>query len=173
MEAPFKSLAVANQFVGVANESDNLTLMKLLKLIYFAHGWHLAITGNSLIDERIEAWQFGPVVPSIYHSFKEYGSNPITEPGQEFEGNDLQSFKLVTPKLEPSPFVDAFMAKIWEIYGHLTAFQLSEMTHQPGTPWYKTWYEMGGANRKGTDIPDNLILDYFKGKLAASNERPA
>ncbi len=40
--------------------------MKLHKLLYYAAGWHLGFTGEPLFDEDIEAWQYGPVVPSIY-----------------------------------------------------------------------------------------------------------
>ncbi|HEY1718789.1 MAG TPA: type II toxin-antitoxin system antitoxin SocA domain-containing protein, partial [Verrucomicrobiae bacterium] len=63
MEKPFKSIAVANRFIELAQKSDSkLTLMKLLKIVYFAHGWHLALRDKSpLIDDTVEAWKFGPV----------------------------------------------------------------------------------------------------------------
>jgi uncharacterized phage-associated protein len=168
MEAPFKSLAVANRFIELSNAQDEkLTLMKLLKIVYFAHGWHLAITDKKpLVDDAIEAWKFGPVAPSIYHFFKEYGSSPITDFGKEAT---LQNGEVLYVKtlLDGGSFLDAFTKKIWEIYGSMTAFQLSELTHQPGTPWHKVWFDMGGSERKGVDIPDDLIAEYFKGKLNA------
>ena len=38
--------------------------MQLLKLIYVAHGWHLETSsGNPLIQNKIEAWKFGQVIP--------------------------------------------------------------------------------------------------------------
>jgi len=174
MEPPFKSLAVANRFVEMANESgEPITLMKLLKLIYFANGWHLALANRkSLISDRIEAWKFGPVAPTVYHSFKEYGSGPITDLAEDVDRAALAErgeLKFHKPILKGGEFIDAFMARVWEIYGKLTAFQLSELTHQPGTPWHKVWFELGGSQRKGTDIPDDLIAEYFKGKLAQAN----
>ena len=152
--------------------------MKLLKVIYFAHGWHLALKKSPLIDDAVEAWKFGPVAPCIYHSFKEFGGKPITDFGKEAA---LQNDEViyVKPVLEGDAFLDAFMEKIWGTYGSMTAFQLSELTHQPGTPWHKVWFEMGGSLRKGMDIPDHLIAQYFTGRLKADKaenehaERPA
>jgi uncharacterized phage-associated protein len=171
MEKPFKSIAVANRFIDLAKKSDSkLTLMKLLKIVYFAHGWHLALRDKSpLIDDTIEAWKFGPVAPCIYHSFKEYGSSPITDFGKEI---DVEKMIFVQPVLEGDSFLDGFMNKIWEVYGSMTAFQLSELTHQVGTPWHKVWFELGGSERKGVDIPDVLIADYFAKRLTPQEAAP-
>ncbi len=71
---------------------------------------------------------------------------------------NIQKMTFIQPMLECDSFLEAFTQKIWEIYGSLTAFQLSELTHKPGTPWYKIWFENGGSKRKGVDIPDALIF---------------
>ena len=71
--------AVANYFLDCAKEDgESLTLLKLVKLVYLAHGWHLGLTGDPLIKENVEAWRYGPVVPSIYHDLKIFGNNAIT-----------------------------------------------------------------------------------------------
>lgn len=71
---------VANFFVSRFQQAgDPLTNMKLQKLLYYAQGWHLALKGDALFDERIEAWPHGPVVPPVYGTFKHYRWNPITE----------------------------------------------------------------------------------------------
>ena len=76
---PYKVEAVANWFLQYAKSNDIIIdHMKLQKMIYFANGWALGVTGEPLIDERFEAWQYGPVVPSIYHQFKAFGRRPIT-----------------------------------------------------------------------------------------------
>lgn len=170
MEAPFQPLAVANRFLELANESQKeITLLKLLKLVYYAHGWHLGLTGGQpLLDEQVEAWKFGPVSPSVYHSFKDFGANPITRLGREILHKDGKFFWNVVT-LDCSQSVSEFLKKIWDVYGKLTPFQLSELTHRADTPWHKVWYEMGGQTRKGTDIPDNLITEYFQQKKAAQN----
>ena len=80
---PYSSEKIANFFLGLAQkEQVELTPLKLQKLLYFAHGWHLVLDsdGDPLLDEDIEAWKYGPVVPSIYHKFKEFRNNPETIP---------------------------------------------------------------------------------------------
>jgi uncharacterized phage-associated protein len=61
--------------------------------------------------------------------------------------------------------LDAFLKRIWEIYGKFTASQLSDLTHQPDTPWYRVWFDQGGSGRKGAAISDDLIYDFFSNKI--------
>jgi len=163
VDAPFKSLAVANRFIEIGKESGSkdLTLMKLLKLVYFAHGWHLALADRPLIDEQLEAWKFGPVAPEVYNSFRGMGSEPIRTPVEAIVNFNMDSLdepiKFETPMTPSEPRLEAFFKKIWDVYGKWTAYQLSELTHQPGTPWHTVWYERGGSTRKHTDIPDDII----------------
>jgi len=179
MGAPFSSLAVANRFVEIANEAGcrDLTLMKLLKVVYFAHGWHLAITDNPLIDEQVEAWKFGPVAPDVYHNFKHVGASAIFSPAHTFVDFDLNNpnseIKFVTPTVPQEPIMDGFLKRIWEIYGKATAFQLSELTHKDGTPWHTIWYKEGGSERKNVDIPDPIIKEYFKQKISVNATKSA
>ena len=51
--------------------------MKLQKLVYFAHGWHLAIHNRPLVNEQVEAWKFGPVFSDLYHQIKSFGNEKI------------------------------------------------------------------------------------------------
>jgi uncharacterized phage-associated protein len=60
---PYPAAAIANEFIKVAKRNGVLlTPMKLQKLVYFAHGWYLALLGKPLINEPVEAWKFGPVI---------------------------------------------------------------------------------------------------------------
>jgi len=72
------ALAVANYFIKKGIDTKkSVSPMKLQKLVYFAHGWRLALYNSPLIDEAIQAWQYGPVIPGIYHEFKHYGNRDI------------------------------------------------------------------------------------------------
>ena len=37
----------------------------------------MGITGKKLFDDPICAWKHGPVVPDVYHEYKNFGSNGI------------------------------------------------------------------------------------------------
>ena len=48
---------------------DNLMLNKL---VYLTYGYGLALLKQKIFYEDIQAWQYGPVIPSIYHEFKSF-----------------------------------------------------------------------------------------------------
>lgn len=70
--------AVANLLLDEADQRGiRVTNLALQKLLYFAHGIHLTQTTQPLLTGYFEAWQYGPVHPSVYRAFKESGSSPI------------------------------------------------------------------------------------------------
>ena len=99
----FSPAAVANFFLDLAAERGApLSPMKLQKLVYFAHGWSLAIYGRPLINEQVEAWKFGPVIRSLYHRVKAFGNQPIAGRVRKTIkiGNGAWSVRLVTPTID-------------------------------------------------------------------------
>lgn len=162
---PFPATAVANEFLKIAKaEGKDLTPMKLQKLVYFAHGWYLALTGDPLISERVEAWQYGPVIPSLYRQFKEYGNASIGFPALDSRWDGSRP-TFVVPSLDimGSPSVREkarqVIRKVWELYGGFTPFRLSNATHAPDGPWAQVYRD----GCKSTIIPDEAIKEYFRG----------
>jgi uncharacterized phage-associated protein len=162
--------AIANYFLTVAKEQNKtLTPMKVQKLVYFANGWHLALKGTPLIDEQVEAWKFGPVIPSLYSAFRRFGDQPITEPAEHLSTELIDAWKMSfhrsVPSLDDIPeqanFAKALLDRIWAIYGGYTAVQLSNETHQAGTPWDKVSKHYGGSIPRRTDIPPDDMKEYF------------
>ncbi|MBP6897309.1 MAG: SocA family protein [Pseudacidovorax sp.] len=155
---PVSSKAIANFFLRRAKAAgESVTPMKLQKLVYYANGWYMGYTNEPLIDEPIEAWQFGPVIPSLYHAFKQFGARAITVEAQDFNPA-TQSFEVVAPPSDPALL--QFLENIWRSYGQYTGIRLSEMTHAPGGPWEETWREAAGM--RGVDIPQGRIADHFR-----------
>src|SRR5687767_12203236 len=71
--------SIANYFIDLAAaEGKKLTPLQLIKLVYIAHGWYLGLTGKPLINESPQAWQYGPVIPSLYHALKIHGNDAVT-----------------------------------------------------------------------------------------------
>lgn len=139
-----KSLAVAKYILERQQaKGDTLTPMQLIKLVYIAHGFMLGKHGRPLLDEPIEAWQYGPVVPSVYHAVKEYRSSPV----QEIDGN------LGLLAVQERELLD-WVADSYAKYNGVT---LSTATHRQGTPWHKTWTMAG----KNTTISNDLIESFY------------
>jgi uncharacterized phage-associated protein len=161
MNAPESTKAVANFFIQKLNEKGlDVSPMKLQKLVYFAHGWHLALSGDPLIAESVQAWQYGPVVESLYHDVKHWGSDTIRQPIAEtvFDNGVL---RLVIPSVSDTQKLH-LLDQIALIYGEFDALQLSNMTHMPDTPWAAIKSQFANQlNQHSVTIPDALVREYF------------
>jgi uncharacterized phage-associated protein len=170
MPAPFPVKAVANAILGRSfSEKRPVSPLKLQKLLYYAHGYYSAAYGQPLVDEAFEAWQYGPVVPAVYHEFKEFGNAPITREATELDWD--QEEDIPVPALFDDPRVQRVVDYVWKQYGSLPAVSLSEMTHRPNSPWDKTM-KSNKFGLKNVDIPQSLIEDYF-GSLVKKGQKAA
>lgn len=170
----YPAKVVANFFIEKAKAEDNqsLNLMKLLKLIYMAHGWNLAFFDKPLINEAVEAWKYGPVISAVYHSLKHNALKTIHEPIKEFSyDNDGSLIKLeYDPSFEKE--TNDLLENVWNTYKQYTGIQLSNWSHNPDGPWYQTWYLSGGSKSQYAGISDENIKRYFK-KLGSNSGKQA
>jgi uncharacterized phage-associated protein len=157
----YSAKAVANYFLDLAvKDGKAVTPMQIQKLVYFAHGWHLAVMKAPLIDEPIQAWRYGPVIPSLYHAFKSNGSNPITGRACDFAVDDDLVFRAEEPEVPPTDVATRqLIDNVWQAYKDFSGVQLSNMTHEPDSPWDKMW--KSAAGKKSIEIPDAMMAEYF------------
>lgn len=160
---PYLAKAIANYFLdrGWA-EGKGVDPLKLQKLVYFAHGWHLGLYDSPLLDGGVQAWRFGPVIPTLYHEFKEFGNAPIDWPARDEETRHVPRIPAHDEETR------AFLDRIWSVYSDYSGLRLSDMTHKPGTPWANAWNESG----RNIMIPDSEIRRYFS-SLAREQNRQA
>lgn len=157
------SEVVANYYIQKSFDTGvPLTPMKLLKLVYIAHGWHLGYLDKPLINDAVQAWRYGPVIPDLYRKIKHFGRGLIDSP-IEYYGRPGEQGN--TP---PTSQTIALLDKVWDTYSRFDGIQLSAMTHQPNTPWHKVWHESGGDNYSGATISNQLIAQHYKQKIAAN-----
>ena len=172
MTEPTNAAAVANAFFDIqAADQDqfpSIDHMKLQKLLYFSHAWWLAGKESGLFTDDIEAWPWGPVVRNIYIQFNEFGRDPIVgKRASELVCTD--SGPLDYQFREPDAVtgdVEEFLGAVWKTHKKFTGVQLSNATHAPGEPWTivkKNYPSLDGKPK----IPNELIRDVFKAKLAA------
>lgn len=146
---PYAPTTVSNRFLQLARSAGRpLSPMQAQKLVYFAHGMHLASDLGPLCGEEPEAWLYGPVFPSLYHSLKIWGGSPILRPAK-------------APRDAITRHSGRIIEGVWSEYGHLRAMDLSNRSHDPDGPWFKV-RERTGGNRYAA-IPNSEILAYFKG----------
>jgi uncharacterized phage-associated protein len=133
-----------NKFIDLA-KNENLTNMQLQKMVYIAHGFNLALRGTKLYYEDTRAWNFGPVVPELYEKLRKYGSSKVIE--------KIDTSDTVEPDEDSLEIIKA----VYDNYKKYSGMQLSDLTHQNGTPWSKSW-----ENNKYGVIPADDIYEFYK-----------
>lgn len=156
---PYDAREVGNYILTRAGKDGHqLTQMSLLKIMFYAHGWYLASTGNPLFKQPVEAWEHGPVVKVVRDAFKEFGKRPITRLAERLD-LDTGELILVGNTLENDD--EAFVDHVFLMYANKSAFELSDMTHQKDSPWDKVWNSQTAVGRLGLRIKNQEIREYF------------
>ncbi len=153
-ENPLVALEVAKHFLASVDveSGDNMTHLKLQKLLYYAQGFHVAMhAGCPLFPESLLAWKHGPVVRSVYSHYAGYEHRAI-DPVLWSHLDDVPP--------ETQEILDAVYAN----YGQYSARKLEEMTHEE-LPWRKT--------PQGKVISLDLLRDYFSPLVEAGRKGEA
>lgn len=147
MQAPHKALEVARYFLAKVDlhAGDNLSNLKLQKLLYYAQGFHLAMRGETLFEEKLFAWSHGPVVKAVYQRYKDYQWRAIDPPR-------LFNFGGFAP--ETAEILEAVL----QIYGQFSAKRLEDMAHEE-QPWAST--------ARHQEIARESLKSYFLGYVEA------
>ena len=122
------------------------TPLHIVKLVYLCHGWMLGIKGVPLLNEPVITGQYGPVLRSLYERYAIFGDGPIVGSAERVDHTtDLESDQL------------AIVNFVHTVYEEYPDTELSELTHDPETPWSEI------VQKKGLDaeIPDALIQEHY------------
>ena len=121
---------------------SNLALQKLL---YLAHMTFMGRNaGKPLIKEGFEAWDYGPVISSLYGTAKIFGAEPIASLPRFRRNMALREHKVI--------------AEVSRFFGDKSPGELVDLTHIPGGAWDKNYI----PRRKHIPIPDRDILDEYR-----------
>lgn len=147
----FKAKQIADWILSQVNveAGDNMSPLKLQKLLYYCQAWHLAIYDKPLFNEDIEAWAHGPVVPSQYRRFSSVMMNEII---------DIRNLDITVPSLPQE--TEELLKEIMDIYGEHTAFYLEQLTHSE-RPWKETRGDLASYAASNRKIPHNLMKEYY------------
>ena len=126
-----------NESVMKYNSADELSNLKIQKLLYYSQGCALASLGETLFDDEIVAWKHGPVVESVYQKYHKYGRKGIS---------DIPAYPIFEPEIEN------LMINTYDTFAKYSAWELANLTHNE-TPWKLT-----PINKI---ISSSLMRDYF------------
>lgn len=145
--------AVANGLLDAAEDNRaTIDSLQIQKLLYLAQGWTLGLTGNPLFRDPIEAWEYGPVVPDVYHTVKMFGASPIR--GRLMIYDRVRRVVVIARDIFDDLESEIIRA-IWEKYGNWSGPKLIWLTHQIGSPWWRARQsEEYNARIRITDMAD-------------------
>lgn len=125
---------------------ENLTNLKLQKLLYYADAWNLALRDQELFSEEFKAWVHGPVLLSQYHRFKDYKWKPITE-------------AIKRPDLDAN--LSNHLDEIIDVFGCETAVSLELMTHRE-LPWIAARGDIPPTEPSTASISKETMKQFYR-----------
>lgn len=158
MAQPYSAASIANAFLSKGfRDGIGISPMKIQKLCYLLQGYNLVDYETPAVNEMFEAWQFGPVLPSLYHECKEYKKSNISDYLKDYDYQTESYFPVGLPE---DPDVLKNIDYVWDKFGKEEATALSDWTHAEHGPWDVV---TNGGKRivRNQDIPNDLIKTYF------------
>lgn len=150
MSAPVSAMAAARR---MCERSDwQLTNLHLQKMLYLAQMMYLGRTGERLLNGTFEAWDYGPVLPTVYSEAKAFGSRPI-------------GF-LITNASVPEGDRRDMLDQAYDQLSKMSAGQLVNITHWKNGAWARNY----SPNKRGIIIPDSDIRAEYADRLKVTQQ---
>lgn len=74
----YDALTVAEYVIKYSTLSGMpVSNLRLQKVLYFIQAEFMVSTNSECFNDRIEAWDLGPVVPTVYRKYKVFGASSI------------------------------------------------------------------------------------------------
>jgi len=117
---------IASYFIEKSDlyKENDLTNLKLQKLLFYTQAEYYNKYENPLFNDEIEAWDLGPVINSVYQWLKGCGAYPISSFDVELEDTEI---------LEEE--TKSFLDEIWQKYSKYSAYYLVNKTHESSGLW--------------------------------------
>lgn len=143
----YKAIEIAAAFIKKGKaEKKPFSQMKLQCMVYYAHGYHLALNGEPLFFEAIEAWEIGPAIQSVYAMYRLIDRLPVAE--WPDDNLDIE-YDIKTQKA-----IDA----AWNVASTQTSDQFIKWVTAKGSPWAKSYSPIQWTLNIGNDA----IKGYFE-----------
>lgn len=131
------------------NAGWRLSNLEIQKVLYMADMNFVGQGHGRLINENFEAWDYGPVLPSLYHKLKVFGSKPVKD---VFWGVE---------DISGTPEASIIERALSGLKG-LSPGQLVENTHWSGGAWAKRY--VPGA--RGQQILAQDMINEYQNRRA-------
>ena len=141
------AIEVANHFIH--RSGNTKTNLQIQEMTYFAHGFMLGVFNMPLICNRIEAWDWGVVIPSLYERFKKYGS-------------DIILAKTMPPAIAFTAQEMEILNAVWNHYGRYDGYYLSQLATEEVRNHLQSPWATCHVRGEKMPIPDDITKKYYR-----------
>lgn len=118
--------------------------MRLQKLLYLAHGYHLAVLDEPLINDVFDATMWGPLCYTLHDEISFFGRRNVIIDGYDLELPEVSGL---------------LVCKVVDLYRDARDGQIDTLIRDRTGPWAKTY------NSRLSIIEDVDIKDFFVNRL--------
>ena len=157
----YNVLDVCRYAINYSNKKQyGISNLKLQKVLYFIQAFFLSYTDSHkpCFKDKIEAWDFGPVVPKAYHEFKQFGSGDIPPLTSyiNFDVDDVWNATRVEYNEDCIKEEDQRrIQSVIDLFAEYSATDLVALTHNQA-PWREAYQP-----HKNNEITTDAIRRYF------------
>ena len=131
-------------------ESAQMSLLRLQKFLYYCQGWSLALLGEPLFHQPIEAWKHGPVVREVYKQLAGRRSGIAPD-------------ELGEPCEAMPQHVQQLLQMVWRQYNGYRPKELVEMTHREPA-WIEARNGSPADAASSTPLSLETMARYFRNR---------
>lgn len=139
----------------ILSKIKKCTHLQLQKLTYLSFAEYLETSNDLLFDDKIYAFELGPVVDSVYSVFKRKRDIDIDEISATRDSDDSDASRILY-SFQGSDKLAA-IERTLDKYSSFSAPDLVNITHKKDSPWSKVY---DGESFK--EIPKDIIKKYHK-----------
>lgn len=143
---PYNVLDVSQYVIKYSNEQDyGISNLKLQKILYFIQVYFLLEKDEPCFDDKIEAWDIGPMISAVYAKYRRYANNNI--PAENSKRVKYQAIITDADKQLINKVVDKFADR--------SVLGLTVLT-QKQSPWINAYNQ-----KHGNEITIHALRLYF------------
>lgn len=155
----YNVLDVCRYVINYSNDKNyGISNLKLQKLLYFIQAFFIKCTSDICFREKIEAWEFGPVVPEAYREYKQYGSGNIPRISAYVEINNENIWNSKVREYNSDIIKEddkQLINMVIDGFADYTATDLVEITHNQ-SPWIESYVPY-----MNNEITPQMLKEYF------------
>ncbi|ALQ36894.1 Panacea domain-containing protein [Fusobacterium hwasookii] len=127
----YDALDIAKYIIRWCDKNNlRITNLQLQKILFFIQKESIKRRGYGIFSNRIEAWQYGPVIPDVFYKFAGFGAMKIV-----LYEDYVNGFSKTSYDDEIDNNSKEIIENILKEYIHISPWDLVEKSHVPNGAW--------------------------------------